>query len=285
MTFTSDPAKTSCRLDQLRRYMEQHVYGERGFVCRYARQCERSALHDRYGKPREDRSFTAGQLSHLGQHYDLAEVGRPLRILVIAMETGGSDGGISLEKRRSKLQESATKSYSSRNPHMRGTVSALRIVAGREPGPDRDGEWLDVGDGQVHLFDAYAMANVRLCSATVKGTTESRATRTMTENCIGHLVETVRVLEPRLCIVQGVPVAAALRSVSTELERISPNLARVRLGGAKMLLATFTHPSAKRTEYHWGRLTTVPYLHEVVVPTLREARSLLLLEGESSPTP
>jgi hypothetical protein len=99
----------------------------------------------------------------------------------------------------------------------------------------------------------------------------------MTENCIGHLVETVRVLEPSLCIVQGVPVAAALRSVSTELERISPNLARVRLGGEEMLLATFTHPSAKRTEYHWGRLTTVPYLHEVVVPTLREARSLLLL--------
>ncbi len=123
------------------------------------------------------------------------------------------------------------------------------------------------------------MANVRLCSATVMGTTESKATRTMTENCVGHLVETVRILEPRLCIVQGIPVAAALRGVSTEVKRYSPNLARVRLGGQETLLANFSHPSAKRTEYHWGRLTTVPYLHEVVVPTLREARCLLL--GES----
>lgn len=276
MTFTSDTAMTSDRLDRLRRYMDEHVFGDSGFVCRYAEQCERSALHDRWGARREDRAFTAGQLSHLGDHYDLAEAGSPLRTLVIAMETGGSDGGISLETRRGQLQESASKSYSGRNPHMRGTVSALRIVAGRELGPDPAGEWIDVGDRQVHLFDAYAMANVRLCSATVKGTTESRATRTMTENCIGHLVETVRLLEPRLCIVQGIPVAAALRTVSTEVERISPSLARVRLGGEETLLATFTHPSAKRTAYHWGRLTTVPYLHEIVVPTLREARCLLL---------
>lgn len=27
-TITSDPATTSCRLDQLRRYMDQHVYGD-----------------------------------------------------------------------------------------------------------------------------------------------------------------------------------------------------------------------------------------------------------------
>ena len=192
------------------------------------------------------------------------------------METGGSDGGISLENRRSQLQESAARPYSGRNPHMRGTISALRIIAGREPGSDRAGEWLDVGNEKVHLFDTYAMANVRLCSATVKGTTESKATRTMTENCVEHLMETVRLLEPRLCIVQGISVAAALQSVGTEVERYSPNLARVRLGGQETLLANFSHPSAKRTEYHWGRLTTVPYLHEVVVPTLREARCQLL---------
>ncbi|HSH59275.1 MAG TPA: hypothetical protein VK988_06465 [Acidimicrobiales bacterium] len=276
MTFTSDTAKTSDRFDQLRRYMDRHVFGERGFVCRYAEQCSRSALHDRWGRPRDDRSFTPGQLSHIGRHYDLAEGGRSLRTLVIAMETGGSDGKISLEKRRGQLEASAAKPYSARNPHMRGTVSALRIVAGHKPGSDPAGEWLQIGNEQVHVFDAYAMANVRLCSATVKGTTESRATRTMTENCLGHLVETVRVLEPRLCIVQGIPVAAALGNVSTELERFSPNLARVRLGGDEVLLATFSHPSAKRTEYHWGRLTTVPYLHEVVVPALRDARRLLL---------
>lgn len=221
--------------------------------------------------------FTPGQLSHVGEHYDLVEGGVPLRTLVIAMETGGSDGGISLQERRRHLQESSLKLCSARNPHMRGTVSALRTVAGREPGSDPAGEWLEVGaDGQVHLFDAYAMANVRLCSATIKGTTESRATDEMTENCLGHLVETVRILEPRLCIVQGVPVARALSRKTIEVKSLSANLARVRFGGVTTLLATFTHPSARRTEHHWGRLTTVPYLNEVVVPTLRTARGLLL---------
>lgn len=276
MSFTTNSAKTSERLRQLRRYMDKHVFGEEGFVCRHGRQCERSALHDRWGELRNDRSFTTGQLSHVGAHYDLAEGGRPLRTLVIAMETGGSDGGISLEKRRSQLQESAAKPYSGRNPHMRGTVTALRIVVGGESGPDRAGEWLDVGDDQVHVFDAYAMANVRLCSATVKGTTESRSTSTMTENCLGHLMETVRILEPLVCIVQGTSVATSLRCVSTEIERFSENLGRVRLGGHETLLATFTHPSARKTEHHWGRLTTAPYLDGVVVPTLREARHLLL---------
>lgn len=191
------------------------------------------------------------------------------------METGGADGEVTLEKRRGQVQDSAAKRYSGRNQHMRGTVSALRVVTGREPGPDRAGEWIEVDGRQVHLFDAYAMANARLCSATVKGSTKSRATPTMTENCLGHLLETVRVLEPRLCVVQGVPIATELRRVSTEVERFSPHLARVRFGGEETLLATFTHPSTPRTVYHWGRLTTVPYLHGIVVPTLREVRRLL----------
>lgn len=276
MTYTSDTAKTRDRFERLRRYMDEHVFGERGFVCRYAAQCEHSAIYDRRGYLRDDRSFTTGQLSHVGPHYDLAEAGRPFQTLVIAMETGGSDGGISLETRRGQVQESAGKPYSRRNAHMRGTMSALRVVAGREPGADQAGEWIDVLDEPVHLFDAYAMANARLCSATLKGSTRSKATSTMTNNCLGHLLETVRVLEPRLCIVQGSPVATSLGQASEEIERFSPNLAGIRLGGFETLLATFTHPSTPQTAYHWGRLTTVPYLHKVVVPTLREARRQLL---------
>lgn len=50
-------------------------------------------------------------------------------------------------------------------------------------------------------------------------------------------------------------------------------------------MASFSHPSYPATKMHWGRLTTVPYLWETVVPQLQEARSFLLSAGGEAESP
>jgi hypothetical protein len=256
--------------------MAVHVLGPGGFVCTSVTECRRSALVARDGRERPDRCFSAGQLSHVGAHYDLAEDGRPLRILVIAMETGRTDEGVTLEARRRQLATSASLAFRSRNPHMRGTTQALRLAVGREVGEDRDGELLALPDtpAPVHLFDCYAMANLRLCSATGRGTSSSKGTRTMSRNCLRHLAATVGILQPTLCIIQGLAVARDLTPLIGRREPITGRLDRVHLAGVETLLAAFTHPSAQSVAHHWGRLTA-PYLGEVVAPTIREARRVL----------
>ncbi|MFI7080325.1 hypothetical protein ACIBO1_23775 [Micromonospora sp. NPDC049903] len=275
--LASDPAATARRIESLRRYLMANVLAESGAcVCRSLDRCRRSALRDRAGAARPNAAFAAGQLSHVGRHYDLRLGDRPLRILVIAMETGRPREGVSLDERHTKVMTSAATAFPSRNPHMRGVASALRLAVGRDPGPDRNGELLRLPGRlrSVHLFDAYAMANLRLCSATVAGSAKSLGNPTMSRNCLPHLSATVRILEPTLCIVQGVEVHRTLTTVMSNRRRLGSHLERARIAGVDTLVAAFTHPSAMRLTDHWGRLTSAPYLDGTVVPTLRAAHQL-----------
>jgi len=86
--FDCDSATTLARIDMLREYMDNHVFGVDGFVCSSDDSCRRSVMLGTDGTLRNDRRFSEGQLSHVGHHYDLTSDGTPLRILVIAMETG-----------------------------------------------------------------------------------------------------------------------------------------------------------------------------------------------------
>ena len=52
----------------------------------------------------------------------------------------------------------------------------------------------------VHLFDCYAMANIRLCSATLAGTSTSKGTAVMSRNCLRHLAATIAILAPTVVI-------------------------------------------------------------------------------------
>ncbi|MGH2876693.1 MAG: hypothetical protein ACRDLV_10620, partial [Solirubrobacteraceae bacterium] len=45
----------------------------------------------------------------------------------------------------------------------------LRVAYNRENWQQRSEEFLDSDHRSIHLFDAYAMANLRLCSAVVLG--------------------------------------------------------------------------------------------------------------------
>ena len=118
---------------------------------------------------------------------------------------------------------------------MQGVMNALRVAVGRAPGGDRAGELLDMTGraDPVHLFDAYAMTNLRLCSAFRAGSTDSRGTRVMSSNCLRHFAATVRILEPTLCIVQGVEVARQVITLLTTAHVITANLHRGLLAGTR----------------------------------------------------
>ncbi|MGC4789205.1 hypothetical protein ACLQ22_15395 [Micromonospora sp. DT178] len=278
MTHASDPIVTAGRIAQLDQYMAEHVLAPSGAcVCRRLGSCRESALGGRRSASRPEAAFAAGQLSHVGHHYDLVLDGVPERTLGIAMETGRAREGVTLKQRHAEVMQSAGLAFTARNPHMRGVTSALRLAVGREPGPDRAGELLHL-DGvrsPVHLFDAYAMANMRLCSAVVSGTTKSLGNATMSRNCAPHMAATIAILQPTLCIVQGVEVHKSLTAIMSRRREITPHLVQARIAGVDTLVAAFTHPSAMRLTDHWGRLTSVPYLHGTVVPTIRTARRWL----------
>lgn len=275
--FECDEATTEARIELLRHYMSQHVLSDQGFVCTSANSCRRSVLIDRHGRERTDRTFSEGQLSHVGRHYDLILDGLPLRVLVIAMETGREDVGVTLADRCLQLARSASLPFASRNPHMRGTTSVLRASFGRSPSDDRAGEMIRLpGEREpVHIFDCYAMANIRLCSATLTGTSTSKGTSAMSGNCLRHLAATIEILEPTLVIVQGVPVAKDVDTIVNSSESVTSELSMVTISGVPAALTSFAHPSAKSLHQHWGRLTSADYLWDTVVPTVNLARTQL----------
>ncbi|WP_406045526.1 hypothetical protein OG799_14260 [Micromonospora sp. NBC_00898] len=183
---------------------------------------------------------------------------------------------MTLEMRHAELMQSASETFTKRNAHMQGVTSALRPVLGRQPGPDRGGELLRLNavPSPVHLFDAFAMANMRLCSATDQGTTKSRGNATMSRNCAPRMAATIKVLEPTLCIVQGAPVHTALAALMSRRRELGPRLEQARIAGVDTLIAAFTDPSAWGV-HRWAGLTNVPYLYETVVPTIMEARRFM----------
>ena len=265
-----DPAATERRYDALALYMQTRVLSLGNFCCANEHGC-RSSL-------RPGDMFAAGQLSHVGRHYDLSIDGRPFRILVLGMDTGRPDSGVTLDRRRQQIYDRIPEAFSRRNPHMRGTSLALRVLLGREDWEDRTQEhFLAPNAEPVHLLDAYAMANSRLCSAFSPGSTKSRGTAQMSVNCLGHLRATLEILEPQVIVIQGTAVRTAVQPLLPGGQRVSPNLERAEVAGEPVVLASFAHPSYPGPRFNWS-WPTAPYFRAVVLPTLRHAR-VLALEG------
>jgi len=196
------------------------------------------------------------------------------------METGRAAENVSLIDRRTEQQPVIKSEPRGRKPHMKGTASALRLAFGRNAGADRRDEMLELinSDRPVHMMDAYALANVRLCSAVVTDTTTSRGSANMTQNCSPHLAATVRILEPTLCILQSGPAREQLASILSDVQRVAPNLEHVSFAGVPVYLASFVHPhqQGSNSPQNWGRSFSTPYLDGVVAPAIRRAREFSL---------
>ena len=128
----SDPERTRERFRRLREYVRQNLLVDGRFICKHYHECLASS-------PNRD-AFYEGQMSHVGQHYDLTVGGQELRIVVVGQEYGSRHRCHTLEERRAMGDRS--RGFQGRNPHMKGTTSLLRLMLGRGTGRDREGELL-----------------------------------------------------------------------------------------------------------------------------------------------
>lgn len=226
-------------------------------------------------------------MSHVGRRFGLCLDDRALRIVVIGQESGWPKGrGAAEFERRVSLQMPyraihdrsglerryhAQGQVPGRNPHMRGTTSALRVILGKGLGSDQDGEFVPPTNGRAfHIFDGFALVNRLLCSAGPRGSNEGHPTRTMFRNCEEHLRATLSILEPTIVIIQGGKVARQTMGIFRDSRSLTDELHETRFDGQRVLVCTFSHPAA-RGSLRWGASLDAPYLKEIVEPTLRSA--------------
>jgi hypothetical protein len=260
---------TRRRFAELQRYVECSLLREGKFICSHYDECLASK--------RIDHDFLEGTMSAVGRCFDLLRGDKPLRVVVVGQEA--ADRLVTLEKRRFQIPPErryyAEPGHKGRNPHMRGTTSALRVIFGKDLGRDYKGEWVyPENDKKFHIFDGFALVNRLLCFAGPKGSRQGRATPTMVRNCGDHLRETLSILEPTILILQG-KKAAIIETVLTRGDTYGDFVHEAFVGEHRMVVCTFSHPSARDIEgqppLRWGGNLDAPYLTEVVEPTLQEA--------------
>ena len=272
--LSADRAATQRRMTELRAYMSRNVLRGREFICSSYAECSSSI--------EPGCSFTEGQLSHVGRYFDLTRDGKPLRVVVVGQEVGASGSPrTSLAQRYRAIHDGSGMDkrfapdgeHKRRNPHMRGTTLALRVVFGNGPGSDREGEFLALDDDDAHVFDCFALVNRLICSAHATGTSEGRPTRTMLANCERHFVATLEILQPTLIVIQGVRVWNRSRGALRVVDEIEEHLVRAKVGNGTALVCTFTHPSA-RGPHRWDSPEST-YFRTVVEPTIERALARL----------
>ena len=278
-----DLKATRSRLGKLRRYVDTHLLDQGEFICSMFDACG-SSRH-----PGDD--FREGTMSHVGKRFDLSLDGKPLRVVVVGQESGWPKDPqqqllarrVTLEDRYRQIHDGTglkrryytEPGHPGRNPHMRGTTSALRVIFGKGLGTDFPGEFVEPAHGKpFHIFDAFALVNRLLCSAGPPQSSQGRPSSRMFKNCGSHFAATMSILEPTLVIVQGKAVARWVNPVLTPNKTHDEYLHEAQLGQRSVLVCTFSHPSAHGS-IRWGDRLDAAYLSAVVVPTLSRALDLM----------
>lgn len=267
-TISIDSEKSAGRYSELASYVAENLLRPDGtFCCAHAKTC-RSSI-------RGDFRLYEGQCSYLGKHYEACDDGRPLRILIVPMQTGTQHVGVNLDQRRTQIWCSRDKPFSgrgSRNPHMKGVTTALKVLWGIDPTSGSEGEWLVTDRGRIHLFDTFAMANATLCSRIHSGSRKGQGSKVMLDRCSSHLRETIEILEPTVIHSQGRREAGksshtSVEAVCDQIDRVDEYVARVKVGKVQTVWVSLRHPSLQ-----WGR----KHLDGVVIPALERARAISL---------
>lgn len=273
--ISHDANATKRRLDDLQGYMSKNVLAGKDFKCSSWEACE-SSIGDTC-------SFTEGQLSHVGKHFDLRRGFKEVRVVVVGQEVGatGHPRTTLAERYRTIHDGNGMKKrfgsdgvHKRRNPHMRGTTLALRTILGTGAGIERDGESVDISGEQVHIFDCFALVNRLICSAHLTGTSTGQSTKTMLDNCERHFQATLEILEPTIVVLQGVRMWRWSKRVLVPKRKLSDHLTECSINGKRTLVCAFSHPSSygkKPTRWDSPNAT---YFQEIVYPTLSRAAAI-----------
>jgi hypothetical protein len=98
----------------------------------------------------------------------------------------------------------------------------------------------------AHLFEAYAVANLMMCSAVATGTMHSRSTGMMRGSCARHLRATIGILQPTLVISEGAGLDEPLCAALGVTKPMSKTLPRCDLDGNQFVWASLQHPAGER---------------------------------------
>jgi hypothetical protein len=204
----------------------------------------------------------------VGPCYDMHLNGSPCRVVVLPMETGEPKQHRTVDQRTNDVLDSGILSFNQRNPHMKGVTFALRLAFGFPV--DEDIERIQFDDrSSAHLFEAYAMTNLLLCSAVDEGTMKSRSTGVMRQSCSRHMRATIGILQPTLVISQGAGLKKTLWSTLGATRTITDEVTVCELGGNRFIWVSLRHPSRG----NWHSLKCA-YLHEVAIPAITRGREL-----------
>lgn len=262
--ITSNPERTAERYARIVGYLRANVLSDGAFVCASEQLCRASCRANH---------FYEGQLPHLGRHYDLSINGTERRIVVVGQEYGSPHPRVTVDERTASISGTARYPFGQRNPHMRGTASLLRLLLGREPGADLEGEALPVGQ-DASVYDGFALVNALMCSA-INEISESgfsskgRASSHMFKNCSRHLRSILDILEPTVIVAQGSSDVAWWLCHALGVER-RPGIQSILLNGRPVDLYVFAHPSAGGGYGYWGSSPRTRYLQDVIAPAIRE---------------
>ena len=274
--ITSDPKRTARRIRKLEEYVHHNLLDGDRFICKHHGDCRASAPP----------CFYEGQMSHVGQHYDLLVGGQELRIVVVGQEYGHPPPRVDLKSRTSMIDGSAKEGFGGRYLHMKGTTSILRLLLGRHSGADAEGERL-FGDGATtaHIFDGFALVNALLCSALNDppgpgiGAGKGASSPLMRQNCARHFRTTMEILEPTVIVAEGQGVRdwiggpLGLGSKPTAPYNGPAIVEDGRIDRRRVDVLTFNHPSAGGQSAWWGGSPGSKYLKRVVEPTITRWRS------------
>lgn len=264
------PEATNTRKAAVDSYLQAQVSGASEFVCSHLDACRSS----------HDGAFLEGQLHHIGGHYDAYIDERPFRVVIVGQEYGHPPAMVSLDSREEMIMRSglehrfvAQDGLPGRNPHMKGTTSLLRLLYGRPPGDDYEGEWVTTTDGvRIHLFEAFALVNYLICSATPEGSSRGQSTRLMKTNCARHFRSVLELLQPTVLVCQGKGFSSwVVKALGVGRVEAQDRVFHFELGGVRGVGAILNHPSTPNWVHSWGSLRA-PYLREMVLPTVNEIR-------------
>ena len=286
--ITFDDSTTGQRIHRLEDYYERKVLQGSNFICGSYASCKaaiKPPIH-----------FYEGQLSYMGNKYDMKIDGKPLRIVMSGISYGYGPPKVSMAQRRSSPQSGVMYTamsdrynsdgmHNSRTKQGKGITLALRYILLGPQSLNTYSDWTTEFLGETHkeddhIFNMFALVNYLLCSAT-RGTSEDAAPATMRRNCFDHYMETIKILEPNLVIGQKKGLLSDMLRRMSGPARLVPLHDVHPLSGyydgdhLRFVFCDLNHPACRNAQGSWWRDPASPYFQDVVVPTLHLALKTL----------